>query len=31
MKKYKTRHYTTLKYEMFPHLLPHPQNGGETK
>lgn len=31
MKKYKYRHYTTLRDRMFPHMFPHPNNSGETK
>lgn len=31
MKKDNIRHYMTLRYELFPQMLPHTENGGETK
>lgn len=30
MKKYKTRHFETLKGDLFPQVLPQGKNGGET-
>ena len=31
MKKYKMRHYETLKRDLFPRMIPHPIFSGETK
>lgn len=31
MKKYKMRHYETLKRGLFPQVFPQGENGGETK
>lgn len=31
MKKDNIRHYMTLRDELFPQMLPHTENSGETK